>query len=79
LERRTRESEVDVIVTESELRARQRSELQHLLVMCGFEPPDRVGLSAVLAECSDIDLTFTALTMVPRPRWVQDLVGPFRL
>jgi hypothetical protein len=46
--------------------------------MCGVELPDWVGLSAVLLECPDVDLAFTALTMVPRPRWVQDLVGPLR-
>jgi hypothetical protein len=68
-----------VIVTEElELRARQHSELRHLLIMCGVELPDWVGLSAVLLECPDVDLAFTALTMVPRPRWVQDLVGPLR-
>jgi hypothetical protein len=79
-ERRTRESEVDVLVTEElELRARRHSELRRLLVTRGFEPPDWVGLSAVLQECPDVDLAFTALTMVPRPRWVQDLVGPLRL
>lgn len=66
-----------MIVTEqSELRARQRADLRDLLVHCGLEPPGGVGLNAVLSECPDVDLAFTALTMVPRPRWVQDLVGP---
>jgi hypothetical protein len=65
-----------IVTQEMELRARQRSELRDLLVFCGFEPPNGVGLGAVLSECPDVDLAFTALTMVPRPRWVQDLVGP---
>ena len=65
-----------VIVTEEfELRSRQRSELRDLLIRCGFEPPDRISLNAVLSECPDVDLAFTALTMIPRPRWVQDLAG----
>jgi hypothetical protein len=67
-----------LVTEELELRARQRSELRHLFVMRGAEPPDWVGLSAVLEECPDVDLAFTALTMVPRPRWVQNLVGPLR-
>jgi len=33
-------------------------------------------LTKVLSNCPDIDLAFTALTMNPRPSWVQDLVGP---
>lgn len=67
-----------IVTEEQELRARRRIELRGLLVLCGFEPPNGVGLSAVLSECPDVDLAFTALTMVPRPRWVQDLVGPSR-
>jgi hypothetical protein len=64
-----------VIVTQ-EHRARQLSALRDLLLLCGFEPPNRIALNAVLAECPDVDLAFTALTMTPRPRWVRDLAGP---
>lgn len=72
----TRELEIDLPVTEQlELRVRQRSELRNLLVRCGLEPPNRIALNAVLSECPDVDLAFTALTMIPRPRWVQDLAG----
>jgi hypothetical protein len=46
------------------------------LVLCGFAPPSGIGLDAVLSECQDVDLAFTALTMSPRPIWVQELVGP---
>lgn len=65
-----------VVTQDQELRVRHRNELRDLLVHCGLEPPSGVGLSAVLSECPDVDLAFTALTMTPRPRWVQDLVGP---
>jgi hypothetical protein len=64
-----------IVTQERERRVRKRSELRELLVLSGFEPPKVVGLSAVLSECPDVDLAFTALTMVPRPRWVEDLVG----
>jgi hypothetical protein len=47
-----------------------------LLLLCGIEPPSGSVLNAVLSECPDVDLAFTALTMIPRPRWVQDLAGP---
>jgi hypothetical protein len=59
-----------------ELRARRRAELRHLLMLCGFEPPNGIALNAVLSQCPDVDLAFTALTMTPRPRWVQELVDP---
>jgi hypothetical protein len=65
-----------IVAEEQELRSRQRSELRDLLVMCGLEPPNAIALNAVLSECPDVDLAFTALTMIPRPRWVQDLAGP---
>lgn len=65
-----------IVTEERELRFRQRSELRDLLVLCGFEPPNRIALNAVLSECPDVDLAFTALIMIPRPRWVQDLAGP---
>jgi hypothetical protein len=69
--------EVELIVSEdTESRSRQRSELRDLLVLCGLEPPNAIVLGAVLSECPDVDLAFTALTMIPRPRWVQDLAGP---
>jgi hypothetical protein len=67
-----------VIVDEDlESRSRQRSELRELLVLCGFEPPSGFALNAMLAACPDVDLAFTALTMTPRPRWVEHLAGPF--
>ncbi len=65
-----------VVSEELELRSRRRSELRELLIVCGFDPPNGVALNAVLSECPDVDLAFTALTMTPRPRWVQDLAGP---
>lgn len=65
-----------LVTQELEQRARQRSRLRELLVLCGVEPPSGIALDAVLSECPDVDLAFTALTMIPRPRWVQDLVGP---
>jgi hypothetical protein len=65
-----------LVTQELEQRARQRSELRELLVLCGIKPPSGTAIGAVLSECPDVDLAFTALTMVPRPRWVQDLVGP---
>lgn len=68
-----------IVTEELELRFRQRSELQALLVLCGLEPPTGVALNAVLSECPDVDLAFTALTMVPRPMWVEDLAGPLTM
>jgi hypothetical protein len=65
-----------IVTQEFELRARRRAELRELLVLCGLEPPNGIALNAVLAKCEDVELAFTALTMVPRPMWVQDLVGP---
>jgi hypothetical protein len=77
--KRTLESEVELLISqELEVRARQRAELRELLVLCGSEPPSGIALQAVLSECPDVDLAFTALTMVPRPRWVEDLAGPVR-
>jgi hypothetical protein len=71
------EPEVRLIVTEQQkLRSRRRSELRDLLALCGLEPPNAIALNAVLSECPDVDLAFTALTMCPRPRWVEDLAGP---
>jgi hypothetical protein len=58
------------------LRARKRAELRRMLVGRGFEPPDLDALKALLSRCPDVDLAFTALTMLPRPSWVLDLVGP---
>jgi hypothetical protein len=58
------------------LQAQKRAELRKLLVDVGFEAPDLPGLKALVSQCPDVDLAFTALTMLPRPRWVLDLVGP---
>jgi hypothetical protein len=58
------------------LQAHKRAELRKLLLGLGLESPDVPALKAVLLHCPDVDLAFTALTMVPRPKWVLDLVGP---
>jgi hypothetical protein len=58
------------------LQARKRAELRKMLVNLGLEPPGVDALKAVVSRCPDVDLAFTALTMLPRPRWVLDLVGP---
>ena len=65
-----------IVTDELEMRSRQRSELRDLLVLCGSKPPSGIALNQVLAECPDVDLALTALTMNPRPRWVEDLAGP---
>ena len=57
-------------------RAERFTELRDLLRARGYQPPNGVAMSQLLAECPDVDLAFTALTMVPRPRWVMDLAGP---
>jgi hypothetical protein len=67
-----------MVAQELELRARKRYELRYLLVLCGVRPPSGKVLNSVLAQCPDVDLAFTALTMVPRPRWVEELAGPVR-
>jgi hypothetical protein len=67
-----------VVTSELELRARKRYELRDLLILCGIKPPSAKVLNAVLSRCQDVDLAFTALTMIPRPDWVQDLAGPLR-
>lgn len=60
-------------------RAERRTELRDLLRACGFDPPSATALNFVLSKCPDVDLAFTALTMVPRPRWVEAIAGPLRL
>jgi hypothetical protein len=65
-----------VVAGELEQRARKRYELRDLLLLCGITPPSASVLNAVLTECPDVDLAFTAMTMVPRPAWVHDLAGP---
>ena len=66
-----------MIVTEDlQQRAEWRAELCDLLRVCGFEPPSRTAMNGVLSCCQDVDLAFTALTMVPRPAWVQQIAGP---
>lgn len=67
-----------IVSEELETRSRLRSELRDLLGLCGFDRPNGIALNAVLAACPDVDLAFTALTMKPRPSWVQDLAGPLR-
>ena len=58
--------------------ADRRGELRDLLSACGFEPPGAIALSSVLSKCQDVDLAFTALTMDPRPRWVEAIAGPLK-
>lgn len=57
-------------------RARRRVELRDLLRAYGFDPPSGIALNGVLAKCPDVDLAFTALTMTPRPGWVEAIAGP---
>ena len=59
-------------------RAERRCELRDLLHACGFEPPGATVLNAMLTKCRDVDLAFTALTMVPRPGWVEAIAGPLQ-
>jgi hypothetical protein len=58
------------------LQAHKRAALRKMLVDLGLEPPDIDALKALVSRCPDVDLAFTALTMIPRPRWVVDLVAP---
>jgi hypothetical protein len=67
-----------VVAQELELRARRRYELRDLLLLYGTNPPSASVLNAVLSQCPDVDLAFTALTLSPRPKWVRDLAGPLR-
>jgi len=57
-------------------RADRRGELRDLLCACGIEPPSATALNHILGKCRDVDLAFTALTMVPRPDWVEAIAGP---
>lgn len=57
-------------------RAERRCELRELLNACGFKAPSATALNAILAKCWDVDLAFTALTMAPRPDWVEAIAGP---
>lgn len=57
-------------------RAERRCELRELLNACGFKAPSATALNAILAKCRDVDLAFTALTMAPRPDWVEEIAGP---
>ena len=59
-------------------RAERRCELRELLYARGFEPPSAIALNSMLTKCPDVDLAFTALTMVPRPGWVEGIVGPLQ-
>jgi hypothetical protein len=59
-------------------RAERRSELRDLLHACGSEPPSAKALNSILTKCRDVDLAFTALTIIPRPDWVEAIAGPSR-
>lgn len=59
-------------------RANRRSELRDLLCARGIEPPSAIALNHILGKCGDLDLAFTALTMAPRPDWVEAIAGPLR-
>jgi hypothetical protein len=61
-----------------EERDRRRTELRDLLMADGFDLPDGAALNGVLCRCRDVDLAFAALTMIPRPPWVQAIAGPLR-
>lgn len=67
------------LTSELNQRAERRSELRDLLRSCGYDPPSGIALNAVLARCGEVDLAFTALTMVPRPPWVEAIAGPLRV
>lgn len=72
-------TEADVALIDTDeviLQARKRAELRKMLVALGLEAPDLPALKALVTRCPDVDLAFTALTMLPRPTWVHDLVGP---
>jgi hypothetical protein len=64
-----------LVAGEQEVRSRRRCLLRDSLVLCGTTPPSGLVLNQVLSECPDVDLALTALTMNPRPRWVEDLAG----
>jgi hypothetical protein len=69
-----------LIVTEDlQQRAEWRAELCDQLRVRGLEPPSRTALNGVLSRCQDVDLAFTALTMLPRPAWVHEIAGPLDL
>lgn len=57
-------------------RAERRIELRGLLREDGVDPPSGAALNRILSMCEDVDLAFTALTMAPRPRWVEAIAGP---
>ena len=59
-------------------RAERRCELRDLLYASGFQPPSAMALNSMLTKCRDVDLAFTALTMVPRPGWVEAIAGPLQ-
>jgi hypothetical protein len=56
----------------------KRAELRQLLVDRGYAPPELPALKEIVLRCPDVDLALTALTMIPRPRWVLELVAPER-
>ena len=66
------------LVEELNQRAERRSELRDLLHACGIEPPSATALNSILVKCQDVDLAFTALTMAPRPDWVEAIAGRLR-
>jgi hypothetical protein len=67
------------LAVSEDLRTERRLVLQGLLEVCGLDPPSGVALNGLLAKCPDVDLAFTALTMEPRPAWVQEIVGPLSM
>lgn len=67
------------MTTQLKQRAERRIQLRELLKSCGVEPPSGAALNRVLSTCEDMDLAFTALTMVPRPRWVEAIAGPLHV
>ena len=54
---------------------RDEQELRRL-VGPSIDHVETKALSKFLRKCPDLDLAATALTMIPRPKWVEEIVGP---
>ena len=78
MDRIVRKEDALALTEELKQRADRRTELHDLLRACGVAPPAGLALNAVLSKCPDVDLAFTALTMDPRPEWVEAIAGPLR-
>ena len=65
-----------IVTDDLQQRAEWRAQLSDLLRFRGVEPPSRTALNEMLSRCEDVDLAFTALTIIPRPPWVREIAGP---